>query len=39
MEMTQDEMIVMLISFVVGLVLKRPGIIQAALEKVFRKDK
>jgi hypothetical protein len=37
--MTQDEIIVMLISFVVGLVLKRPGIIQAALEKVFRKDK
>jgi hypothetical protein len=37
--MTQDEVIVMLISFVVGLVLKRPGIIQAALEKVFRKDK
>jgi hypothetical protein len=39
MEMTQDEMIVMLISFVVGLVLKRPGIIQAGIEKVFRKDK
>ena len=25
--------------FVVGLVLKRPGIIQAGIEKVFRKDK
>jgi hypothetical protein len=37
--MTQDEVIVMLISFVVGLVLKRPGIVQAAIEKVFRKDK
>lgn len=37
--MSQDEMIVMLISFVVGLVFKRPGIIQAAIEKVFRKDK
>jgi hypothetical protein len=37
--MTQDEIVVMAISFAVGLIFKRPGIIQAAIEKVFRKDK
>jgi hypothetical protein len=37
--MTTDEMIVIGISFVVGLAMKRPGIIEAALKKVFRKDK
>jgi hypothetical protein len=39
MEMTQEELVVVVISFVVGLVFKRPGIIQAAIEKVFRKNK
>jgi len=37
--MNQEELVVVVISFVVGLVFKRPGIVEAALKKVFRKDK
>jgi hypothetical protein len=37
--MTQDEMVVLVISFAVGLIFKRPGIVQAAFDKVFRKGK
>ena len=35
--MTQEEIIVTAIAFVVGLVFKRPAIIKAALERLMRK--
>jgi hypothetical protein len=35
--MTQEEVIVTAIAFVVGLIFKRPAIIQAALERLMRK--
>ena len=35
--MTQEEIIVTAIAFIVGLVFKRPSIIQAALERLMRK--
>jgi hypothetical protein len=35
--MTQEEIIVTAIAFIVGLVFKRPAIIQAALERLMKK--
>jgi hypothetical protein len=37
--MTQEEVIVTAIAFVVGLVFKRPAIIQAAFERLLKKQK
>jgi len=37
--MTQEEIIVTAIAFVVGLVFKRPAIIQAAFERLLKKNK
>lgn len=37
--MTQEELIVTAIAFVVGLAFKRPGIIQAALDRLLKKQK
>lgn len=37
--MTHDEIIVTAIAFVVGLVFKRPGVIQAAFDRLLKKNK
>ena len=37
--MTQDEIIVTAIAFVVGLAFKRPGVIQAAFDRLIKKNK
>lgn len=37
--MITEEMIVTAIAFVVGLAFKRPGIIQAALDRLLKKQK